>query len=52
MAELTRKLPQKTGRSQKKTISAANLYFFVTQLALTCAGWPNGEQLALTCVQI
>ena len=24
----------------------------VTQLALTWVGWPNGEKLALTCVQI
>ena len=24
----------------------------VTQLALTCVGWPNGEKRALTCVQI
>ena len=35
------------------TISSANYRLMeVTQLALTWVGWPNGETLALTCVQI
>ena len=34
-------------------ISLANSRLIdVTQLALTWVGWPNGEKLASTCVQI
>ena len=31
---------------------ANNPLIEVTQLALSWVGWPNGEKLALTCVQI
>ena len=31
---------------------ANNSLMNVTQLALTRVGWPNGEELASTCVQI
>ena len=31
---------------------ANNRLMDVTQLALTWVGWPNGEKLGLTCVQI
>ena len=31
---------------------ANNKLMDVTQLALTWVGWPNGEKIALTCVQI
>ena len=49
-----------TRKSQKKTFQgrlsaillANNRLMDVTQLALTWVGWPNGEKLALTCVQI
>ena len=49
-----------TSESQKKhfkadisCISLANDPLMdVTQLAFTWAGWPDGEKLALTCVQI
>ena len=49
-----------TRKSQKKNHFKAdicislpnNQLMDVTQLALTWVGWPNGEKLALTCVQI
>ena len=61
VAKRTRKFPRKYTQVAKKThfkadisrISLANNRLIdVTQLALTWVGWPNGEKLASTCVQI
>ena len=38
--------------TRKSTQVPNNRLMGVTQLALTWVGWPNGERLALTCVQI
>ena len=61
VAKQTGKFPHKYTRGAKKNnfeadiscISLANNRLMdVTQLALTWVGWPNGEKLALTCMQI
>ena len=61
VAKRTREFPHKYTQVEKKKhlkadiscISLAkNRLMDVTQLALTWVGWPNGEKLALTCVQI
>ena len=61
VAKRTPKFPHKYTRVAKKNhfkaniscMSLANIRLMdVTQLALTSAGWPNGEKLALTCMQI
>ena len=61
VAKRTCKFPRKYTKVAKKThfkadiscISLAdNSLMGVTQLALTFVGWPNGEKLASTCVQI
>ena len=63
MAKRTSKFPHKytwVAKKQKKhfkadisCISLANNRLMdVTKLVLTWVGWPNGEKLALTCVQI
>ena len=60
VAKWTRKFPRKCTQVAKETlkgrlssISLANKRLMdVTQLALTWVGWPNGEKLVLTCVQI
>ena len=36
----------------KFKVGLARLIMHVTRLALTWVGWPNGEKLASTCVQI
>ena len=46
--------------SRKKDILRQTILYFIgynrlmdaSQLAMTWVGWPNGEKLALTCVQI
>ena len=61
VAKRTGKFPHKYTRVAKKKhfkadiscISLANNRLMdVTKLVLTWVGWPNGEKLALTCVQI
>ena len=57
VAKRTRKFPRKsqikTFQSRLSSISLANNKLMgVTGLALTWIGWPNGEKLASTCVQI
>ena len=60
MAKRTGKFPRKYTQVVKthfkadiSCISLANNRLMdVTQLALTWVGWPNGEKLASTCVQI
>ena len=48
-----KKKKKKTFQGRLSSISLAdNRLIDVTQLALTWVGWPNGEKLALTCVQI
>ena len=60
VAKRTRKFPRKYTHVAKKTLLGrlssislvSNRLMDVTQLALTWVGWPNGEKLASTCVQI
>ena len=61
VAKRTRKFPHKYKRVGKKNHFKADISYIslannrlidVTQLALTWVGWPNGEKLASTCVQI
>ena len=60
VAKRTRKFPHKYTQVKKKHLKADiscvslanNRLMDVTQLALTWVGWPNGEKIALTCVQI
>ena len=60
VAKRTRKFPRKYTQVEKKTLYsrlscislADNRLIDVTQLALTWVGWPNGEKLASTYVQI
>ena len=60
VAKRTSKFPHKYTRVAKthfkadisRTSLANNRLMDVTQLALTWVGWPNGEKLALPCVQI
>ena len=59
VAKRTRKFPRKYTQVVIKTfygrlssISLANRLIEVTQLALTWDGWPNGEKLVSSCVQI
>ena len=48
-----RKSQKKTFKGRLSCISLANNRLMdVTQLALTWVGWPNGEKLAVTCVEI
>ena len=57
VAKRTGKFPRKSQKTHfKADIScislAKNRLIDVTQLALTWVRWPNGEKLALTCIQI
>ena len=60
MAKRTGKFPHKYMQVAKKYFKADisfislanNTLMVVTQLALTLVGWPNGEKLASTCVQM
>ena len=61
VAKQTGKFPHKYTQVLKKNhfkadisciLLANNRLMDVTQLALTWVRWPNGENLALTCVQI
>ena len=57
VAKRTGKFPRKSQENHFQAditcISLANNRFMdVTQLTLTWVRWPNGEKLALTCVQI
>ena len=60
VAKRTRKFPHKYTQVEKNHLKADiscislanNRLMDVAQLALTWVGWPNGEKLALTCVQI
>ena len=54
VAKRVHKFPRKyTQVYSKSSQSLANYGLMgVTQLAFTLFGWPNGEKLALTCVQI
>ena len=49
-----RKVPRKYTSVANKNISKQTILYFigVTWLVLTWIGWPNGEKLASTCVQI
>ena len=58
---MARKFLRKHAQVAKKDILRQTILYFignynrltdVTQLALTWVGWPNGEKLASTCLQI